>query len=303
MLASVVSLTIVTLADRPDLAKAVEEMETGWPSFMLNDPMGWNLATASHLFPAYQLAALDGDRVVAKGHSAPIRWSGQADDLPDQGWDDVLGRAVRAANGGRPPTAVSALEITIDPARRGQGISRLMVSAMRDNARRLGYLDLVAPVRPSAKHEQGREPMSVYVERRRDDGLPVDPWLRVHARLGGVIVKVCPASMSISGSLEQWRAWTGLSFDHSGRWRFPARWHRYTCPSSTTTPCTSKQMYGCITGSTSDEGGPVSAQRPPGGPAAAALWVRPIGHLTIADYPHIHWTNERCSMVLVSAEN
>jgi hypothetical protein len=61
----VVPLTIVTLADRPDLVDAVREMETGWPPFMLNDPMGRTLATVSDLFPAYQLVALDGDRVVA----------------------------------------------------------------------------------------------------------------------------------------------------------------------------------------------------------------------------------------------
>jgi hypothetical protein len=55
------SLRIVTLADRPDLADAVDEMNTGWPTFMTQDPMGWNLATVSHLFPGCQLMALDGD--------------------------------------------------------------------------------------------------------------------------------------------------------------------------------------------------------------------------------------------------
>ena len=215
------SLRIVTLADRPDLADAVDEMNTGWPTFMTQDPMGWNLATVSHLFPGCQLMALDGDHVVAKGHSAPIRWTGQGEDLPDQGWDDVLGRAIRAANGGRPATAVSALEITIDPSRRGQGLSHMMVTAMINNTRGLGYRDLVAPVRPSAKYDHPHVPMRTYVEQLREDGLPVDPWLRVHARLGGVIVKICPASMSIGGSLDQWRSWTGLPFDHTGEVEVP----------------------------------------------------------------------------------
>jgi hypothetical protein len=40
--------------------------------------------------------------------------------------------------------------------------------------------------------------------------------LRVHVRAGGRIVKVCPASMAIPGSLAQWRSWTGLPFDRSG---------------------------------------------------------------------------------------
>jgi hypothetical protein len=58
--------------------------------------------------------------------------------------------------------------------------------------------------------------MTEYVTRVRDDGLPADPWLRVHVRAGAAILKVCPVSMTIAGSLAQWRAWTGLPFDTSG---------------------------------------------------------------------------------------
>jgi hypothetical protein len=63
--------------------------------------------------------------------------------------------------------------------------------------------------------------MTEYAAGTGDDGLPVDPWLRVHTRLGGRILKVCPASMSIPGSLAQWRDWTGLPFDHSGELEVP----------------------------------------------------------------------------------
>ncbi|MCD6639370.1 MAG: N-acetyltransferase, partial [Nocardioides sp.] len=52
--------------------------------------------------------------------------------------------------------------------------------------------------------------------RTRDDGLPVDPWLRVHVRAGGRIDRVAPRSMVIPGTLEEWREWTGLPFDRTG---------------------------------------------------------------------------------------
>nr|WP_329191543.1 hypothetical protein [Streptomyces sp. NBC_01435] len=42
------------------------------------------------------------------------------------------------------------------------------------------------------------------------------PWVRVHVRAGGTIEKVTPASMTVSGSLAQWRQWTGLPFDRDG---------------------------------------------------------------------------------------
>ena len=91
-----------------------------------------------------------------------------------------------------------------------------MVTAMRDNARRLGFRELVAPVRPNRKHEHPHMAMAEYIERRRPDGLPADPWLRVHARLGAEIVKIAPSSMTITGTLREWRTWTGLPFDADG---------------------------------------------------------------------------------------
>ncbi|MEU9319777.1 hypothetical protein [Streptomyces sp. NPDC048295] len=59
-------------------------------------------------------------------------------------------------------------------------------------------------------------PMAEYLGRRRDDGLPADPWVRVHVRAGGTIERIAPASMAVSGSSARWRQWTGLPFDRDG---------------------------------------------------------------------------------------
>ncbi len=58
--------------------------------------------------------------------------------------------------------------------------------------------------------------MARYLLRIRDDGLPTDPWLRVHVRAGGRIVGVAPRSMTVVEPLSSWRAWTGLPFDRPG---------------------------------------------------------------------------------------
>jgi hypothetical protein len=83
------------------------------------------------------------------------------------------------------------------------------------NAARHGFAELVAPVRPSGKADP-HEPMTTYSARTRDDGLPADPWLRVHVRAGGRIDKVAPRSMVVPGTLDEWREWTGLPFDRTG---------------------------------------------------------------------------------------
>ncbi|WP_246609801.1 N-acetyltransferase [Nonomuraea rhizosphaerae] len=112
--------------------------------------------------------------------------------------------------------AVSALEITVRRDLLGSGVSPAMVAAMRDHAARLGFRELVAPVRPTQKHLEPHTPMSEYAFRTREDGLPSDAWLRVHVRAGARIVKVAPRSMVVAGTLEEWREWTGLPFDRPG---------------------------------------------------------------------------------------
>ena len=63
--------------------------------------------------------------------------------------------------------------------------------------------------------------MREYAARVRDDGLPEDPWLRLHVRAGGTIERVCPRAMTISGTLAEWRDWTGLPFDTDGDVELP----------------------------------------------------------------------------------
>ena len=209
------ALTISVLADRPDLAEAMWQMPNSWPEFMRHDPIGGlfynNVGTR---FAEFVLIAQDeADEVVACAYSIPfVRGEG---DLPDNGWDCVIRNGLLASIHGDQPNAISAVEIAVRPDLQGTGLSAPMLVAMRDNAARCGFAELVAPVRPNGKDDID-EPMSTYAFRVREDGLPVDPWLRVHVRAGGRIVKVAPRSMAIPGTLEEWREWTGMPFDKTG---------------------------------------------------------------------------------------
>ena len=96
--------------------------------------------------------------------------------------------------------AISAVEIAVRPDRQGTGLSGQMLIAMRDNAARRGFAELVAQVGPNGKADV-HEPMSTYAFRVREDGLPVDPGARVHVRAGGRIQKVARRSMVVPGTL------------------------------------------------------------------------------------------------------
>jgi hypothetical protein len=56
---------------------------------------------------------------------------------------------------------------------------------------------------------------------RREDGLPYDPWIRAHERLGAEVLDVAPRSMTITGSRAEWEEWTGLQFPEDGDYVVP----------------------------------------------------------------------------------
>ncbi|MEN8114657.1 MAG: N-acetyltransferase [Actinomycetota bacterium] len=212
-------MEIVTLADRPDLVSSLWNLSSVWPGFMRHDPF-------AHLYydhvedrwGDWVLMAVDGERTAARGFSVPFAMGSEIDrpDLPSDGWDGVVRWSHQDHVHGHEATTVSALEIVVAPDYQGTGLAGDMIRAMCDNAARHGFSELVAPVRPTGKHLEPETPMQEYVERVREDGLPVDPWLRVHARLGAEIVAVCPVAMTIRGTIAEWQDRTGLSFDRSG---------------------------------------------------------------------------------------
>jgi GNAT superfamily N-acetyltransferase len=212
-------ITIHRLDQRPDLIDRVYEVDSSWPDFMGRDPVTnalfWQIAST---FPELCAVATDDTgTVVAAGRAVSfaldVRGRGM---LPDGGLDSVSIWAFNDKLTGRAPDIASAVEIAIGQAHRGTGLSHRMLAALREATRAAGFTRLVAPVRPNAKHRYPQLPMAEYITMTRDDGLPVDPWLRVHVRAGGRILRPAPTSMVMAGSLAQWREWTGLPFDQTG---------------------------------------------------------------------------------------
>ncbi|MFK4188085.1 N-acetyltransferase [Streptomyces sparsogenes] len=211
-------IRITRLADRPSLIDRVYEIAEAWPTFIAHDLVANALMSrVVEEFPEYSVVATDGDRVVARGFAVPFNAELDGrEEMPDQGWDRVLTWAFRDRRSGCPTTVASALEITVDTDYLGRGLSYRVLEALCDAVARQGHDALLAPVRPTAKHLEPHVLMADYLARRRDDGLPSDPWVRVHVKAGGTVEKIAPASMTVSASLAQWRHWTGLPFDHDG---------------------------------------------------------------------------------------
>ena len=213
------NLRFFTFDERPELEQRKRPLLEAWPAFMFEDPVAgerWHLLYER--FGGFQYFLLDEevDELVAEVNSLPVRVDLAA--LPDRGWDEVMTRGTDAVD---PPNVVTALQVMIAPGRQGQGLSKLCLETMRANAVDHGFAHLVAPVRPSWKARYPLVAIDRYVTWTTDEGLPLDPWLRVHARLGADLVRPCPSSMTITGSVPDWERWTEMAFPDSGRYVVP----------------------------------------------------------------------------------
>jgi hypothetical protein len=221
---SMTTFTTYTLDERPDLIDASDKnASAGWPKFMLEDPVAtkhfWRVYDT---FPQFQVVLVDeADTVIACGNTIPITWDGTVEGLPDEGWDWALELAVNNHRAGIAPTTLSAIQVVINKQYLGTGLSTEVLKAMRAAAARHGLNALLAPVRPNLKHRYPLVPMERYVTWKSPDGLPFDPWLRTHARLGAETLKVCPLSMTITGTIAEWEQWTDMRFPESGAYIVP----------------------------------------------------------------------------------
>lgn len=208
-----------TVAERPDLVEpAWQRTSDTLPEYnghgdVLN--VYWGRLTEER--PEFQFHLIDdGDEILARARSIPVRWDGTVEDLP-AGIDGAIARGFD--EGGA--NTLCALVIMVPRDLQSRGLSRQAVEAMREIARAHGFGSVIAPVRPSWKVRYPLVPIERYAEWRRADGLLFDPWLRVHERLGATVLKPEPRSMRITGTVAEWEEWTHTEFPESGGYWFP----------------------------------------------------------------------------------
>lgn len=215
---------------RPDLPERMRALlQAVWPPFVIHAPPlappdrpadAW-LALADSL-PRHQIALLDADSdsLLAVCSSVPLCWPHPLSALPEEGWDWALRQSGADRAAGRPLDTLCALAVTIAHAHQGKGLSRVCLGHLRQLAHRHGCRQLIVPVRPSWKARYPLADIADYLRWQTPEGLPLDPWLRTHLRLGGQIVAPCRRSMQMIGAVADWAGWLGLPLPQSGA--FPA---------------------------------------------------------------------------------
>ncbi len=218
-------MTVVlhTAAERPDLWQRGIPSAAVWPEYnmhgdVLNEWWGY----LDEDLPDYQFVLYDeaADQVVAEGHTGPLWWDGHDASLSD-GIDTSLEEVFRRVRSGESVNTLCALAAETPRDGRARGLATKLLEGMRALAERQGLKHLIAPVRPSLKERYPIAPIERYVQWRRADGQLLDPWMRIHERLGARIAGVLPHSLRITGTVAEWEAWTEMAFPDSGDFVFP----------------------------------------------------------------------------------
>jgi GNAT superfamily N-acetyltransferase len=214
----VAALVVATAAERPELIeRAWEATSDVLPEYNSHgDVLNRYWGRLTDELPEFQFHLVDGDEPVARARCIPIRWDGTVEDLPP-GIDGAIARGFD--EGGA--NVLCALLIAVAETEQGRGLSRAALEGMIGIARAKGFPTLIAPVRPSWKERYPLTPIDRYAGWTRGDGLPFDPWMRVHARLGAGILRPEPESLRITGTVAEWESWTDMAFPESGEYVFP----------------------------------------------------------------------------------
>jgi len=212
---------ITTLSQRPQLGEQVDRLsQAAWPAFLhYTDPIHWDSLFST--FADYQIfLCAPADKVIAVGLTIPFIWDGTLKDLPAS-LDELMERAIFAYNSKQAATTLSALAVMVAPECRNQNLSATMLREMRSMAVSHKLHAFIVPVRPTMKSVYPLTPFDRYVQWRRVDGAPFDPWMRTHWRLGAQSLQVMARAMTITGSVAQWEEWTKMQFPESGQYVVP----------------------------------------------------------------------------------
>ena len=214
---------LVTTNGRRELIRAGDNIvEAVYPEFMLHDAVAnkWFFQLYEK-FPEFQYWLLDSEKIVGIGNCIPLFWNDKLKYLPEDGWDWAIVKGFKDKEKNIKPNLLCALSITINPKYQGKGISTEMIRSMVQIGKKHKLESLIIPVRPTLKKDHALTDIKQYITWKREDGQLFDPWLRVHEKLGGKIIKVCSKAMNISGTISNWENWTGMKFPESGKYSIP----------------------------------------------------------------------------------
>lgn len=187
-----------------------------WPAFLKHaSDCRWKLL-AEH-FPGYQMLLVVDKQPVAVGHTVPLAWNQSIDGLPDS-IEDTLLSAIGCYEAGKTANTLAVLGVFVLADCQGNGLSALMLKAVKQLANEQGFATMIVPVRPAFKSRYPLVSMNEYIAWKRSDGSPFDPTIRYHCKAGATVMKTAAKAMTVIGTVADWENWTEMRFAESGEY-------------------------------------------------------------------------------------
>ncbi len=190
-----------------------------WPNYLILESdipepgLKFEISEAEFMrrFPVWGIRRSESGELVAYMNAVQLSVDLSADDLPDSGWRF----AIQSAGSKQKPNCLCLLVANVDPNARGLGLSQLLINRAKQATLDLGFDTMIAPVRPTLKHNSPLISMKEYISKQ------TDPWINMHCKSGGRIANICSESVLIKASLPKWREWTGLPLLTAGEKLLP----------------------------------------------------------------------------------
>jgi GNAT superfamily N-acetyltransferase len=214
---------LIPAADGPQYDEEAERrFVEEWPEFIFHDEgVTPYRERRVEYFADWEFYLVTSDeRLIGGCWGVPIAWDGTVGDLPG-GFTDTLARSVTSYEKGVVPNTFVLMAAAVRSDEQGQGHASRVITAVRDRAIAGGLGQVIAPVRPTLKSRYPLTPIETFMTWTRPDGLPLDPWLRTHVRLGATLLAPAPTSQTMTGTVEDWEKWTKMSFPSTGTYTIP----------------------------------------------------------------------------------
>ncbi|HLC87875.1 MAG TPA: hypothetical protein VJG66_02370 [Patescibacteria group bacterium] len=167
------------------------------------------LSSIAGVFPEGQLLVEDENGLIrASLTTNRIEWPGK-EKFPT--WDEVAGEGIESGDYHltykKDGDTLVMMSMNVHPDFRGEGYPGLMLERLRNYSKQNEIKHIIGPFRPSDygifKLKQTDPGFSKYCEMKREDGMPVDGWLRNLYRNGMKKIKIQKKSMFVKVSKDE----------------------------------------------------------------------------------------------------
>jgi hypothetical protein len=218
------SVRVISHAEESDLTSRYDQVfPSVWPEFnMHGDVLHPLWGRLYEDFAEFQFVLVNDrtNALLARGNTLPFTWDGDPAHLPD-GIDALAEQGFAEREAGTVPNALSAMAAEVPAENRSKGLGTILLKAMAGLATAHGLRRFAAPLRPTRKARYPLTPIEDYMHWKTPDGLPFDPWMRIHVLMGAKILRAAPRSLRITGTVAEWESWTGMPFPGNGVYVIP----------------------------------------------------------------------------------